>query len=480
VQFLMLGPLEVVVDSRPVPLGGLRSRTTLGFLLMHANRAVATSRLLDVLWPGDRAPDSSRQILQNAIWGLRRTLASAAPAGQPVALRTQAPGYMLQAETDQIDLLQFHAAVEAGRAELLLGSPQDAARTLHRALDLWRGSALADLVEVGVQWPELATLETTRLGAMEDLFEAELASGRHHAVLADLEVMVRSEPLRERPCSQLMIALYRSGRHADALALYANLRTVLGDDLGLEPSRELQLLQRAILNHDPTLMCSADADPGTRERLPDLGPVLPAKPTSSRRLVSVHAPAEDSVIHLAPKPALQQDDRATSPIGPLPDISAERKRLSIVLVRTRLRMAPSGDEVDQLLSMALAEIKNKSEMHGGLLMASTGPVTMVIFGADGWKSDDVERAGRAALDIGSLFSPVSAGQLSQSMEARVVAVTGDVLVGHRFDPAKPDISVTGLLLEDSMSLLEQMLPGEIIIGGENRRGTPGVLESLRE
>ncbi|WP_405810140.1 AAA family ATPase [Streptomyces sp. NBC_00210] len=167
---------------------------------------------------------------------------------------TQAPGYKLSVDLNDIDLFRFQRQMDAGREELAAGEPEQAAQILRGALALWRGPVLADLVEAGINWPELSAAQNAQWDAMEDYFDAELACGRHLAVLSELEAMVESMALRERSSGQLMLALYRSGRQADALSVYSRVRTALVEELGLEPGRELQLLQQAILAHDPSLM----------------------------------------------------------------------------------------------------------------------------------------------------------------------------------------------------------------------------------
>lgn len=246
-RFQVLGPLAAVHNGRPVTLGGVKQRATLGLLLLRANQVVATSELLAALW-GDAAPPTARKILQNAVRGLRVVFADAEPE-----LLTRLPGYVLRVDPGEVDLFEFQRRAEQGRAELAAGVPELAAATLRDALALWRGPVLADLAETGVAWPELATVRNARLDVLEDYLEAELASGRHHAAIGELELMVEAEPLRERLCRQLMIALYRSGRQADALRVYARVRTETVERLGLEPSRELRCLQQAILAHDPSL-----------------------------------------------------------------------------------------------------------------------------------------------------------------------------------------------------------------------------------
>uniref|UniRef100_UPI00158655DB AfsR/SARP family transcriptional regulator n=1 Tax=Streptomyces sp. TRM64462 TaxID=2741726 RepID=UPI00158655DB len=224
---------------------------------------VATSELLGALWPDDDRPASARKIVQNAVWGLRALFADTTPgdgATRP-ELVTQAPGYLLRIDPGRVDLHRFNRLVSEGRARLSGGEPAEAARLLGAALAEWSGPALADLAEAGTEWPELTALSQLRLDVMEDRFEAELRSGHHHAVLGELVSLAEEEPLRERLCGQLMVALYRCGRQAEALNAYSRVRRALVEEHGLEPSRELQVLQQNILTHDPALTPAAPASP---------------------------------------------------------------------------------------------------------------------------------------------------------------------------------------------------------------------------
>ncbi|MEU7281412.1 AfsR/SARP family transcriptional regulator [Streptomyces sp. NPDC045431] len=253
-RFRMLGPLEVTSDDVPVPLGGTKQRATLGYLLLQANQVVPTSRLLSALWGADNAPATARKILQNAVWSLRGLLGTHAPAGGSSAeLVTRVPGYMICVEPDRVDLHLFRMWVAQGRAKLAAGSPDEALALLCRALELWRGPVLADLVEIGIMWPELTAVQNARLDVLEDYFEARLSCGQHYAVIGEIEATVEAEPLRERSSGQLMLALYRCGRQADALGVYNRIRATLIEDLGLEPGHELRRLQQAILAQDPAL-----------------------------------------------------------------------------------------------------------------------------------------------------------------------------------------------------------------------------------
>ncbi|MEV6588448.1 BTAD domain-containing putative transcriptional regulator [Streptomyces acidicola] len=266
-----MGPLEVHTGSKPVELGGTRQRATLAFLLLHANRVVPTSHLLDALWPAEHAPATARKILQNAVWRLRRALADAADPADSHApeLVTRAPGYVLRVRPEQVDLLVFQQQVAAGRAALAAGDPLTACRTLGDALSLWRGVALADLVEDGTAWPQLTAVQDKRLDVMEDRFEAELACGGHHTVLRELEAFVEAEPLRERASRLLMTALYRCGRQAEALNAYHRLRTALVEGLGLEPEHRTRLLQQSVLTQDPSLDLDLPSRPDHFRAAPD-------------------------------------------------------------------------------------------------------------------------------------------------------------------------------------------------------------------
>ncbi|MGV9943550.1 BTAD domain-containing putative transcriptional regulator [Streptomyces sp. NPDC003401] len=267
---------------------------------------------------------TARKILQNSIWSLRRKLVTAPGAEAPVALRTQPPGYSLDVALERVDLHLFHRWVREGRTRLEAGEPDAAATLLSDALELWRGPALADLTEVGLLWPELTTLQNMRLDVLEDVFEAQLACGRHYAVLGELESLVENEPLRERACGQLMRALYRCGRQSDALGVFSRLRTRLVEELGLEPSRELQQLQQAILTHDLALQAlPAPAGPysvqGTAALLPGAMDLEP-RPFGPR-------PVPDRPDPAPPQPSLQNP----APRPHLPDPAGARPAPTLTL-----------------------------------------------------------------------------------------------------------------------------------------------------
>ena len=241
-DFRILGPLDVRVDDRPLALGGARQRALLGLLLLHANEVVSSDRLVDELW-GDA---EGSKALQVAVSRLRKVI------GRDV-LVTRPPGYQLRVEPGQLDLHRFEQLVADGRAALAADNPGAASLTLREALALWRGPPLADLTFESPLQTELARLEELRLAALEDRIDADLALGRHADAIGELEALSALHPLRERLRAQLMLALYRSGRQAEALEAYRDARRALVDELGIEPGRALRDLERRILSQDAGL-----------------------------------------------------------------------------------------------------------------------------------------------------------------------------------------------------------------------------------
>jgi ABC-type branched-subunit amino acid transport system substrate-binding protein/DNA-binding SARP family transcriptional activator len=270
VEFRVLGPVEAIHDGSPLPLGGPRQRLVLATLLLEANRVVPTSRLIDRVW-GDEPPDAVRGTLFAHISRLRKLL-------DPGRILARPPGYVLVAERDEIDLLRFTDLVEAARQQA--DDRRAAAALLTQALDLWRGSPLSDLADFSSVQPAIAHLDELRVGAIEDRIAADLDLGRHRESVAVLEQLVAEHPLRERLWSELILALYRSGRQGDALNAYLRARTTFADELGIEPSAELRRLQAQVLNQDPALDLARE--PAAPPPKPARGPGLP--PRSPRHL----------------------------------------------------------------------------------------------------------------------------------------------------------------------------------------------------
>ncbi|GGP64930.1 BTAD domain-containing putative transcriptional regulator [Saccharothrix coeruleofusca] len=432
-KFRLLGPLEVVHDGRPVPLGGVKQRATLGFLLLKANHVTPTSHLLDALWPNEDLPASAKKILQNAVWSLRALLAADESPTAPELL-TRAPGYVLRVDPEQVDLFEFHRMAEQGRAELAAGTPERAARTLREALATWRGDPLADLVEAGITWPELTGVANARRDVLEDYFEAELACGGHQAVLGELEAMVEAEPLRERCCGQLMLALYRCGRHADALTVYSRLRRHLVTDLGLEPGPALQKLQQAILGHDPSLALPE------REQVVAV-PAAPESATTARDAAAL------------PDPALIP----FQPTGENP----RHQHMTVALVQAWLRpdaadATTAPEEVDHALAAASAMVRAGIEELGGTVATSIGSASLALFGHPHARADQEAWAVRAALALRDCLA-------SSQLVVHIALTTGNALVEWCQESRPGTPAVSGTLVDRVRQLINHVPEGEVWI-----------------
>ncbi|MFC3961481.1 AfsR/SARP family transcriptional regulator [Nocardia jiangsuensis] len=249
-DFRVLGVLEVHANGRRIDLGGVTRRAVLGYLLLHHNQVVSANRLRQALWAGD-PPSTARKIVQNSISTLRKTFLE--HEFDRVELLTQTPGYVLRIDPEAVDLYRFRKLVRLGRRELEDGHPALARAYLRQALGMWSGSAMADLLEAGLGWNELSAIEDERLGAYEDCFDAELSCGLHRELTPELELLTTTAPQRESFCRQYMLALYRSGRQAEALNFYQSSRAALVADLGVEPGHDLQRLHHLILTQDSSL-----------------------------------------------------------------------------------------------------------------------------------------------------------------------------------------------------------------------------------
>jgi DNA-binding SARP family transcriptional activator len=326
-EFRVLGPLEVWDDERALQLGGPKQRALLALLLLDARRVVSTDRLIDVLW-GEQPPATAATSLQNLVSQLRKLL------GADV-LVTKPPGYRLEVQAEQLDLERFRRLVEAARQ----ASAAERSRKLREALALWRGAALADLAYEDFAQNEVARLEELRLVALEQLFDAELEVGRDAELVSELEALVAENPLREGFRRHLMLALYRSGRQAEALQVYHDARRELVDQLGIEPSAALQQLHGAILRHDPQL----EVNGARRSR--SLDPIADVVETMlSGRLVPVlGADVADLAAHLSQR-------------FEYPDDSPELPRIA-QYVTVMMGAGPLHDELHALLNADLPPTK---------------------------------------------------------------------------------------------------------------------------
>ena len=268
-EFGILGPLEVRRDGEPVTIGAPRQRALLGYLLLHANEAVPADELIDQLW-GEAALPTARASLHNHVHSLRKIVG-------PKTLALVPGGYVLSVERGQLDLERFERLTsEARQAE-----PRERAAKLRDALACWRGPPLVEFPTEPFAQHEINRLEEERLSALEDRVDADLELGRHGDLVAELESLVDRSPLRERLWAQLMLALYRAGRQADALAAYRRAHHRFVSDLGLEPGVVLRELQRAILVQDAALEDPAGLIGSTLERAAAILPRTPKERAES-------------------------------------------------------------------------------------------------------------------------------------------------------------------------------------------------------
>jgi DNA-binding SARP family transcriptional activator len=416
-DFRLLGPLEVVGDEGSLALGGTKQRSLLAMLLLHANQVVSTDRLIDALW-GASPPITCGKSIQVYVSRLRKAMADN-------RLVTHAPGYVLYVDADELDLARFEQLV----AEARRAPPERASEKLREALALWRGPPLADLAYEQFAQAEIARLEEMRLGAVEQRLEAELALDGHAEVVGELEALVARHPLREPFRYQLMLALYRSGRQADALDAYRQARQELSDELGLEPSESLKQLEAAILRHDPGLAPATDPDR-----------VRAAPPAASPDRALLVAPTEpaalDALLGFAKPLAMGEPAREliVATVVAAEDVAAAAAQLSLtrdalmadgIATRTAAFSSPEiGDDVARLaaqegvdlllmdvgdapLDGAAAVVLERAVCDVALVLRGSGPArdgpVVVPFGAAGhdW----------AALELGAWLARTTGTQL---------------------------------------------------------------------
>jgi DNA-binding SARP family transcriptional activator len=247
-EYRILGPFEALDGERQLPLGGAKQRAVLALLLLHANEPLTRDVIVDELW-GENPPPTAAKVLQNCVSALRKEL----PAD---TIRTVGGAYCVSIEPGELDRDRFERLLGEGRVALEAGDHADASNRLRQALALWHGAPLSDFSYERFAQDEISRLEELHVSAFEDRIEAELALGHHDELVAELEGLVNRHPLRENLRAQLMVALYRGGRQAEALEAYRDARRVLLSELGIEPGRRLRELEHAILAQDPGLEVS--------------------------------------------------------------------------------------------------------------------------------------------------------------------------------------------------------------------------------
>jgi DNA-binding SARP family transcriptional activator/tetratricopeptide (TPR) repeat protein len=410
-QLGVLGPLQISVAGRVVELRRAKQRSLLALLLLSVGEVVSTDRLIEELWAG-HPPKTAVGSLQNLVSELRKVLG-------PDVLHTRAPGYVLDVDPELVDLHRFLRLV--ARA----GEGKDAevrATQLREALALWRGPPLADLALEPFAQVEIARLEELRTAAREELIYAELEVGRHSQLVGELEVLVAEHPLRERLRGQLMLALYRSGRQAEALEAYREARETLVEGLGIEPSPELQRLEQAILRHDRELELSSE---------PKVTAVPQPEPLERRKTVTI----------------LFTDIVDSTSLG---------ARLDPEVMRSVMRRY--YDTVRTIV-----------ERHGGTLEKFIGDAAIAVFGIPQLHEDDALRAVRTASELREALAGLNAdlGRDHQlTIQIRTAINTGEVIAA---DTASGQQFAAGGAVNVAMRLQQSALPGETLLGPTTER-----------
>jgi DNA-binding SARP family transcriptional activator len=403
VEFRVLGPLEVLVEGRALELTRRKRRSLLALLLLNAGEVVSTDRLVEELWAG-QPPKAAVGSLQNLVSDLRKVLGRE-------TVRTKEPGYVLDVDPECVDLHRFERLV-AQAAEG--GAAERRSVLLHEALALWRGAPLADLAFEPFAHVEIARLEELQTTAREELIEAELELGHHAQVVGELEALVAENPWRERLRGQLMLALYRSGRQAEALQAYTNARETLIEELGIEPSQELQRLEQSILRHDPELE-------------------LPRGPTEADR---------------------SGEER--------------RKTVTVLFVDivdfTSLGAGLDPEVLRSIMRRYFDTIRAIVERHDGTVEKFIGDAAMAVFGVPQMHEDDALRAARAADEVKEALAGLN-DELKRHhglpLKIRTGINTGEVLAG---DAAAGQPFATGVAVTIAMRLQQAALPGETLLG----------------
>ena len=429
----LLGPFEVRLDrGELVSLGGLRQRALLAILTLHANEVVSTDHLVDALW-GERPPATAVHTVQVFVSRLRNALGL---AGERLA--TRPPGYALELRVDEIDADRCERLYSSARTALADGDAGKAAASLQDAMALWRGSPLAEFTYEPFAQAAIARLEELRMSCREELIEAELALGRHAEAVAELEAFVREQPFRERPRGQLMLALYRSGRQAEALEAFQQARHALVEELGVEPSAALRELEQAILQQDESLRAPSaptTGAPPARERKE--GHDRP-EPLPGADSVQVGEPAHAEIVRKT----------ATVLVAKLEPAAHEDPERGRTLVRA------ARDQAEAIIAR-----------HGGKVVAGLGGEVVAVFGLPVTREDDVLRGLRAADELRMLVIGLSAGE-SGDLVARLGIDTGEVVADAAGD-------LFGAPLTQGIALARTAADGEVVMSDATCRLAAG-------
>jgi class 3 adenylate cyclase/tetratricopeptide (TPR) repeat protein len=409
-EYRVLGSLEVLdASGQPLALGGTRQQTVLGSLLLRAGETVPLERLVDELW--EQPPETAAKTVQVYVSRLRRLLS-------PGAIESRSGGYALRLDGDHLDLTQFERLADEGRTALSAAEWERAASLLAEALALWRGPALGGLSAEPLR-READRLEEARLQALEDRIEADLGRGRERQVVPELRALVAEHPFRERLRAQLMRGLYAAGRQAEALEVYRETRTLLDEELGLEPGAELRELERRMLSHDPALERVAAAAAAAV-------PLEAAQPIRARRPATV--------------------------------VFAD------VVESTALGEQLDPESVHRILERYSETATTILERHGGTVEKFIGDAIVGFFGLTDVHEDDAQRAVRAAIELRDAVSELC-DELRRThrieLGIKIGVNSGDVFVGAG---SRREMFATGDSVNVAARLEQHANEGEILLG----------------
>jgi DNA-binding SARP family transcriptional activator/predicted negative regulator of RcsB-dependent stress response len=424
-EFRILGPLEVRVGGLVVSLGGRKQRGLLAILLIRANEVVSIDRLIDDLW-GEEPPITAQNTIQVYVSQLRKALEGSGPRGRTKGSRfllTKEPGYLIQASDDHLDARRFEKLAAEGRRALLARDPVAAADRFQEALAQWRGPALADFAFEPFAQVEAERLEELRLATLEHRLQADLELGRHRELVSELESLAAEHPLREQLRSDLMLALYRSGRQADALEVYRATHQTLAEELGVEPTPALQALHQAVLRHDSSL--------------------TPAR--------------------LSPEAEAMVDERSSVTLRETLPLTRSRRDVTILAVR--LSYEEPRDDSEPLSSdeeHLLEEVAQTIQQHGGTVdrtLGGTASLLLGLFGVPTLREDDALRAVQAAWHV---RDNLPASETTVTATVRIGVATGKVIVEDASLPSGEPIHI-------ALRLAQNALAGEIHVGISTHR-----------
>lgn len=434
-EFGILGPLEVVREGVPLTLGGAKQRALLAILLLDVGRVVSVDRLVDELW-GDDPPEGARHALRVHVSQLRKALGDGAVLGQRI-LATRSPGYVLQIDPEHVDAQRFGRLAAEGHQALSEGLFARASALLTQALQVWRGSPLADLAPSPFVSREAPRLEELRLAALEARIDADLALGRHESLVGELRGLVAEQPFRERIRGQLMLALYRSGRQTDALSAYRDGQALLAEEIGVDPSPDLQRLAQAILHQDREI-----------DLLPPEGPVdAVATGGPTRGSLAPHDVRKLVTVLRAGVEVSRTDERSLDP-----------EWLRGVMTRLADRL------------------KEGVAHHGGLVERATPDEIVAVFGVPRVHEDDAERGLRAAFEMRAAaegFLPEVADR-GGAIAVAIGVDTGEVVSGAAEEDG---LTVTGDVFAAAARLSRLAEPGRIVLGGRTEQLARGAVTS---